>query len=90
MATISKKQELTESFSCIWREERCIPPHLLFLTMVTEKNYFAQFGTRMNVWLLLIFFICLHNQLSSIHSITTFKEFRYLKNMIHQIDSKNE
>ena len=24
MATINKKQELTESFTCIWRAERCL------------------------------------------------------------------
>ena len=41
-------------------------------------------------WLLLIFFICLHNQLSSIHSIIAYYEHRYLKNAIHQIDGKNE
>ena len=37
-------------------------------------------------WLLLTFFICLHNQLSSFNSIT----YRCLKNMIHQVGSKNE
>ena len=41
-------------------------------------------------WLLLIFFIWLHNQLSSIHSIIAYYEHRYLKNAIHQIDGKNE
>ena len=37
--------------------------------------------------LLLTFFICLHNQLSSIHSII---KDRCFKNVIHQIDSKKE
>ena len=42
-------------------------------------------------WLLLTFSICLHNQLNSIiHSIITYKEYRCLKNVIHQVDSKNE
>ena len=41
-------------------------------------------------WLPLTFFICLHNELSSLHSITRIKEYRCLRNMIHQIDSKNE
>ena len=37
-------------------------------------------------WLLLTFFICLQNQLSSFDSTT----YRCLENVIHQIDSKNE
>ena len=37
-------------------------------------------------WLHLIFFICLHNQLSSIHSIQSVPMF---ENVIHQIDGKN-
>ena len=44
----------------------------------------------MAAWLLLIFLICLHNQLRSIHSIPRIKEYRCLKNVIHHIDSKNE
>ena len=36
------------------------------------------------------FFVCLHNQLSSLHSISHIKEYRYLKKVIHQINSKNE
>ena len=51
-----------------------------------EKLYFIQFSTKMAAWLLLTFFIFLHNQLSSIHSI----KYRCLKNVIHQIHSKNE
>ena len=38
----------------------------------TEKLYFTQFSTRTTDWLLLTFFIRLHNQLSSIHSIMTY------------------
>ena len=34
--------------------------------------WFAQFSTRMAVWLLLIFFICLHSQLSSTYFIITY------------------
>ena len=37
-------------------------------------------------WLLLTFFICLHNQLSSFNSIIV----QMSENVIHQIDSKNE
>ena len=33
---------------------------------------------------------CLHNQLSSIHSITRIKRYRCLKKVIHQLDNKNE
>ena len=36
-------------------------------------------------WLLLTFFICLHNQLSSFNSIIVMSEKR-----VHQVDSKNE
>ena len=39
----------------------------------------------MQGWLLLTFLICLHNQLSSFTSMIV-----CLKNMIHQVDSKNE
>ena len=63
----------------------------VLLTILTEKNCFIQFSTRMAGWLLPTFFICLHNQLSSItHSIITYQEHRCLKNVIHQIDSKND
>ena len=37
-----------------------------------EKLCFTQFSTRMPAWLLVTFFICLHNQLSSIHFIITY------------------
>ena len=50
-----------------------------------EALCFTQFNTRMATWLLLTFFICSYAQLSSIYY-----ECRYLKNMIHQINSKNE
>ena len=63
----------------------------VLLTILTGKNCFIQFSTRMAGWLLPTFFICLHNQLSSItHSIITYQEHRCLKNVIHQIDSKND
>ena len=58
------------------------------LTILAGKKLcFTQFSTRMDAWLLLTFFICLHNQLSSIDSIIT---YRGLENVIHQIDSTNE
>ena len=60
------------------------------ITILTGKNCFAHFSTTMVAWLLLTFLICLHNQLSSIHYITDIKEYRCLKNVIHQIASKNE
>ena len=53
-----------------------------------KKLGFTQFRTRMAAWLPLTFFMCLHNQLSSIHSAVTY--YRCLKNVIHQIDTKNE
>ena len=40
------------------------------LTILTGKDWcFTQFSTGMAGWLLLVFLICLHNQLSSVHSI---------------------
>ena len=62
----------------------------LSLTILRKKLCFTQFSTRKAPCLLLIFFICLHNQLSSIHSIMTFKEYRCLRKVIHQIYNKNE
>ena len=56
-----------------------------------KKRCFTQFNTRfieIETWLLLTFFIFLHNQLSSIHSIVTY--YGCLKKVIHKIDSKNE
>ena len=55
-----------------------------------EQLCFTQFSTRMAGWLFLTFFIYLHNQLSSTHSIITYKEYRCLKNVIHQTDSKSK
>ena len=54
-----------------------------------EKLCFTEFSTTMFAWLLLTFLICLRNQLSFIHSIIRIKEYRRLKIVIHQIDSKN-
>ena len=61
----------------------------LFLTIFNEKHFFNQFSTRIAAWMLMTFFICLHIQLSSIHSIITRQRVQMLKNVIHQIDSKN-
>ena len=71
---------------CMYLAKRCSEStRFTLLTILTRKDWcFTQFSTGMAGWLLLIFFICLHNQLSSIHSI-----IRCLKNVIHQIDSKN-
>ena len=56
------------------------------LTILTAKNC-----TRMAGSLLLIPLISLHNQLSLIvHSIIPSYKYRCLKNVIHQIDNKNE
>ena len=43
----------------------------------------------MATWLPLTFFICLHNQLSSINPLSRIKDCVCLKKIIHQIDSKN-
>ena len=44
-----------------------------YLTILTWKSLcFAQFSIRMAAWLLLTFFVCLHNQLSPIHSIIVY------------------
>ena len=55
-----------------------------------EKIYFTRFSRRMAAWLLLTFPMCLHNQLSSTHYITRIKDYRSLKNVVHQIGSKIE
>ena len=44
----------------------------------------------MAAWLLLTFPVMFTQSISSIHSVTRIKEYRCLKNAIHQIDSKNE
>ena len=44
----------------------------------------------MAAWLLLTFFIYLHNQLSSIHSLSRIRQYKCLKNVIHQVDKKTE
>ena len=44
----------------------------------------------MAAWLLLTFSVRLHSKLSSMHSIIRIKEYRYLKSVINQLDSKNE
>ena len=48
-----------------------------------EKLCFTQFSTRMETWLLLTFFMCLHNQLR-------IKSTDVCEKGVHQIDSKNE
>ena len=50
----------------------CNPyPTFCTLTILREKDWcFTQFSTGMAGWLLLIFLICLHNQLSSIHPLS--------------------
>ena len=54
----------------IWILHLSLPCVQLVLTILTGKDWcFTQFSTAMAGWLLLIFLICLHNQLSSIHSI---------------------
>ena len=50
---------------------------------------FAEFSTKFiekQDWLLLTFFICLHNQLSSFNSISV----QMSEKRVHQVDSKNE
>ena len=41
------------------------------LTILTGKNCYTEFSIGIVAWLLLTFFLYLHNQLSSIHSIIT-------------------
>ena len=64
-----------------------------FDTNVThrEKLSFTQYSAR-NVWLAAsdLFRKFTQSIKVSIHSIIIYQEYRYLKNVIHQIDSKNE
>ena len=65
-------------FKAHWRNNNKTFSHnngkLLLLLNDThrEKQGFTQFSTGMAGWLLLTFFICLHNELSSIHSTITY------------------
>ena len=52
-----------------------------------EKLCFIQFSTRMAGWLLLTFLICLRNLF---YIVITYSGYKCLKNVIHQIDNKNE
>ena len=70
----------TERLTCINDTQR---EHCVLLNLVQEF-------TEIEAWLLLTFFLRLRNQLISIQSIVTHtKEYRCLKNVIHQID-RNE
>ena len=56
--------------------------YVSILTILTVKDWwFTQFSTETAGWLLLIFLICLHNQLSSIYSI--------ISTNVWKMDSKN-
>ena len=51
----------------------------------------VQIFIEMQGWLLLTFFICLHNQLSAFNSIVVvMSEKRVHQNILDQIESKNE
>ena len=54
-------------------------------THMKEFLCFTEFSTKIS-WLLLTFFICLHNQLSSFNSIIV----QMSEKRVHQVDSKNE
>ena len=74
-------------FSRILFSEKRLNIHKL--TVLTGKTVLlnsVQEFIETEVWLLLTFFQYLHNQLISIHSISRIKEYRCLKNVIHQID----
>ena len=51
-----------------------------------EELVLVQKFIEIQVWLLLTFFICLHDQLSSFNSIIV----QMSEKRVHQIDSKNE
>ena len=54
-----------------------------------EKLRFTKFSTKMAAWLLLDFFICLRNHLSSIHSIVTYQKVCF-KIVVLRNNSKNQ
>ena len=64
---------------------------LLYLTILAWKNLcFTEFSTKMHWiqgWLLLRFFMCLHNQVSAFNSIVA--QLLFI-NVIYEIDSKND
>ena len=51
----------------------------------TEKLGFVQGFIEIEAWLFLIFLVCLHNQLNSIHSIVTYERLQ----MFQKGDSSN-
>ena len=81
------------SCSASWRHQILKPIHQFhyFNDIHLEKLCFIQFSTRVADWLLLTFLIRLYNQLSSVmHSAITYKNYKWLKNVVHQIESKNK
>ena len=55
-----------------------------------EKLCFTQFSKRMAACLLMTFLICLHNQLSYIHSVITYERVKMFEKGDSSIDCKNE
>ena len=78
--------------SRVWFHTKLVFITVFFYLNDTQRENlcFTQLSTRIAAWLLLTFFTSLHNQLSSIHSIIIFNEYRCLKKIIHQIDIENE
>ena len=72
---------------CMYLAKRCSEStRFTLLTILTRKDWcFTQFSTGMAGWLLLIFFMFTQ----SIKFYTFHYQYRCLKNVIHQIDSKN-
>ena len=83
LPTHQKKKSFTSSHSYFKKK---ILSKILYGNHM-EKLCFTQISTRIAAWLLLTFFKCLHNQLSSIHSITTYWRVQMFENVIHQIAS---
>ena len=72
-----------------------ITAELIFMLSINdthrEKLRFTQFSTKMAAWLLLTFFICFQNQFCLLYILLSpIKDYKCLKNVIYQIDSKNE
>ena len=61
----------------------------MILTWETVLFNSVQEFIEIETWLLLTFFLCLRNQLMSIHSICHILKSTDVKNVIHQID-RNE
>ena len=62
----------------------------MLISSADRENFYSVQYMNVTVWPLLTFFISLHNQLSSMHSIITYYRVPIFEKNIHWFGSKNE